>query len=66
MINMGHIMTNINVQLRLLVFHDEIVEEGDAWEDNSEISLEILHFAIQHQQLTTLRYTYSYVFALIF
>ena len=38
------------------MFHDEIVEQGEAREDNSEISLEILHSAIRHQQLTTLRY----------
>ena len=50
-------MTNINVQLRLLVFQDGINEEGGAWGDNSGIFLEILHSAIQHQQLTTLRYT---------
>ena len=53
-------MTNIdNVQLRSLGFHDEIVEYSEAWGDESEISPEIVLSAIQHQQLTTVRYIYT-------
>ena len=53
---MGHIMININTQLRSLVFHDDIVEMDVPRGDNSEIILEILYSVIQHQQLTTSRY----------
>ena len=49
----------VNVQSRSLVFHDEIlvIDYSEAWGDNSEFFLEILHSAIQHQQLSTLRHT---------
>ena len=50
---MDQIMTNINVQLISLVFHDEIVEWGEGCGDNSEISLIFLHSVIQQQQLNT-------------
>ena len=41
---MRQIMTNIYVQLKSLVFHDKIVELGKAWEDNSDITLDISAF----------------------